>query len=383
MSTPQNKRDQRREARLAQIAQAQSSRRQAPQDTDDIADETSTEEKRAVTQVQQPAPSKAPIVQQSTNVSKSTTGAKSPADDKAPVSDKPLVTSTSSTSSKAPITNRTSSTSKSTTTGKTPVASKTPTRPTGAVQGTKTPTAAKSAGIPGSVSKDSSSKEKAPTAAIIPAEPRYITKRDLRRESRREELSRVQSARRQRIQAAKRQALIQRAAIAAIVVVVVVLLGIWLWNMTHAPSASSSISPSTAYGSTIQCQANEGTVTHYHADLQIYINGQNIAIPANIGITDQCLYWTHTHDELSHVIHIESPNANDSYRLGDFLSVWTKTPNRTLSFPGAKSIPDMTEKTFFGLPIDKDHPLTVWVDGKPITGDPYQMTKISGLSMVL
>lgn len=77
----------------------------------------------------------------------------------------------------------------------------------------------------------------------------------------------------------------------------------------------------------IQCNNVEQLVSHIHAHLDIFINGQPYTIPSQIGITDKCFYWLHTHDE-SGVIHIESPVAKD-YTIGQFFDIWNKKFSNT------------------------------------------------------
>jgi hypothetical protein len=77
----------------------------------------------------------------------------------------------------------------------------------------------------------------------------------------------------------------------------------------------------------IQCNNVEQLVSHIHAHLDIFINDQPYTIPSQIGITDKCFYWLHTHDE-SGVIHIESPVAKD-YTIGQFFDIWNKKFNNT------------------------------------------------------
>ena len=77
----------------------------------------------------------------------------------------------------------------------------------------------------------------------------------------------------------------------------------------------------------IQCNNVEQLVSHIHAHLDIFINGQPYTIPSQIGITDKCFYWLHTHDE-SGVIHIESPVAKD-YTIGQFFNIWNKKFSNT------------------------------------------------------
>lgn len=85
---------------------------------------------------------------------------------------------------------------------------------------------------------------------------------------------------------------------------------------------------------------------HIHPRLEIMINGQNVTVPAGIGITEQGMRVIHTHDE-SGRIHIESPRAHQFY-LKDFFSIWGER------FDG-KCISDYCE--------DHDHAIRLIVDG--------------------
>ena len=59
---------------------------------------------------------------------------------------------------------------------------------------------------------------------------------------------------------------------------------------------------------------------HLHATLVTVWNGQPEFLPANIGITPDCMRPTHTHDESS-AVHIEGPKEQ-KYTVGDFFTVW-------------------------------------------------------------
>jgi hypothetical protein len=67
----------------------------------------------------------------------------------------------------------------------------------------------------------------------------------------------------------------------------------------------------------------EAVATHYHSHLDIYADGKKIKVPALIGINIGAQYLTelHTHDTRG-VIHVESPNKNDHFTLGQFLAEW-------------------------------------------------------------
>ena len=74
----------------------------------------------------------------------------------------------------------------------------------------------------------------------------------------------------------------------------------------------------------ISCNTNEYTVLHNHAHLDVFVNGNSIIIPAQIGIVDNtCLYWLHTH-KIDGVIHMESPKSLE-FTLGQFVDIWKAT----------------------------------------------------------
>jgi hypothetical protein len=252
--------------------------------------------------------------------------------------------------------------------GKTTGQSKTPTTPTLSTKSTSakpTGSQVKSSARPEGVVTNAPADEAATT-------PPPQTKRDQRRLARQEQLARVQAEQRRHIQQAKQRELIQRVATGVIVALVVILLSVWLWNFIHAPASKSPTQSGIVvgtmmpdgYGSQIKCDSSEGSASQYHTALEIYINGSLQTIPADIGIQNNCLTWLHTHDTTS-IVYIESPVANAKYLLGDWFAVWGKYPSPT---QGALT-PDITHKTFFGQPIDAEHQVTVYVNGKQFNGD--------------
>lgn len=61
---------------------------------------------------------------------------------------------------------------------------------------------------------------------------------------------------------------------------------------------------------------------HWHTRLTVTVNGQDVPIPANVGIGTKKGEIQHTHDD-DGVIHIHAPNLNPKYRtLGYFFDVW-------------------------------------------------------------
>jgi hypothetical protein len=100
----------------------------------------------------------------------------------------------------------------------------------------------------------------------------------------------------------------------------------------------------------------EGTAKHFHAHLDVIVNGQKVPVPANLGIatSGQQLAELHTHDTTG-VLHIEAPTTNKRYTLGQLFDEWDV---------------QLTATSIGGLKTDAGHTLTAYVNGKPQPGDP-------------
>jgi hypothetical protein len=94
---------------------------------------------------------------------------------------------------------------------------------------------------------------------------------------------------------------------------------------------------------------------HHHDLLQIFVHGQPVTVPANIGIDQTAGYLTslHTHDT-SGIMHVESPEPRD-FTLGEFFDVW-----------GVR----LTSDCIGGDCNTGDNQLRAYVDGTPYAGDP-------------
>lgn len=167
------------------------------------------------------------------------------------------------------------------------------------------------------------------------------TKRDQRRETRREQfLQRQEERRRVRERALQVRRMRQGGFIGGGILLGVVL--IWaIVGFATAPHPKSPANGSPVDG--IACTGGETLTVHYHADLQIYVNGQPQAIPAGIGIvepdsaqagphlasngTSACIYALHTHDG-SGVIHVEAP-GNNTYTLGNVFDIWGRNLSKS------------------------------------------------------
>jgi hypothetical protein len=126
----------------------------------------------------------------------------------------------------------------------------------------------------------------------------------------------------------------------------------------------------------VPCDSLEHTQVHYHAALQITYLGNQVHLPANLGIvTDSagnvsCYYWLHVHAANQDTIHIESP-ASQTFTLGQFFAIWnawSKLGNGPSVSLDTKHVATFTLTSGESLLVYIDHQ-----DGKgpqPYTGDP-------------
>jgi hypothetical protein len=102
---------------------------------------------------------------------------------------------------------------------------------------------------------------------------------------------------------------------------------------------------------------------HIHAEVQIYLDGVPLVIPANVGVFGLAAYPLHTHD-FSGLMHVESVDVRQYY-VGDFFAIWNTTvlghadlaalgaaPYLTVTQNGATSVG-------FGLVPIHDHDIIV------------------------
>ncbi|MCL6594365.1 MAG: hypothetical protein K6T31_10345 [Alicyclobacillus sp.] len=113
---------------------------------------------------------------------------------------------------------------------------------------------------------------------------------------------------------------------------------------------------------------------HVHAHLSLWVNGQQVAIPAGVGIVQpgpkqagvigsgQAYYWLHTHDA-SGILHVEAPRQ-ESFTLGQFFDIWGEPLSRTqvAQFSG---------------------PVRVYVGGRLYAGDPRSILLTAHQQIVL
>ena len=114
---------------------------------------------------------------------------------------------------------------------------------------------------------------------------------------------------------------------------------------------------STAKKAGLQMLGNEMLQVHYHAHLDVIVDGQKVTVPQYIGIDEnaQTITALHTHDT-SGVLHIES-GEDIPFKLGQVFTEWGQPLSATQVGPVA---------------LGPDKVLKLIVNGKEVAGDPAQ-----------
>lgn len=105
----------------------------------------------------------------------------------------------------------------------------------------------------------------------------------------------------------------------------------------------------------LQVLVAEGQVQHTHQHLDVFVDGQPISVPADIGIdlVSGIISPIHTHDATG-IIHVESPIVRE-FTLGEFFDVW-----------GVRFDADCLG----GICDGNGRTMSVYLDGQAVTGDP-------------
>ena len=95
-------------------------------------------------------------------------------------------------------------------------------------------------------------------------------------------------------------------------------------GVNHWPVGDSATGAQGATTAGLDCLANPVETYHVHSHLSIFLNGEALSVPGEIGIVDQgandCFYPLHTHDR-SGKIHVEAA-APALFTLGQLFSIW-------------------------------------------------------------
>ncbi|HEX5157184.1 MAG TPA: hypothetical protein VFW17_08215 [Ktedonobacterales bacterium] len=203
------------------------------------------------------------------------------------------------------------------------------------------------------------------------------TKRDQRRDARRQQLQQRQLIRERERQRKIRNQRLRLAAFIGVPILLVALISVLLVATHQGPSPASSTGLSPASGQTVdgmQCTSSEQLVFHIHSYLEIYVDGKPVTVPPGAGIVapegsgetalasnglKTCIYPLHVHDTEPNIIHIESP-IQKTYTLGNFFDIWGQ-PLSATEMMGNKA--DSTHKLVFEV-FDASGKLT------QVTSDP-------------
>ncbi|GAA1439320.1 hypothetical protein [Nocardiopsis tropica] len=106
----------------------------------------------------------------------------------------------------------------------------------------------------------------------------------------------------------------------------------------------------------LRVEPMEGTAKHFHAHLDVIVDGEPVPVPANLGIhpSGGGMSELHTHDERG-VLHVEAPTADKRYTLGQVFTEWDVR---------------LDEDSLGGLEADEENSLRAYVDGELHEGDP-------------
>jgi hypothetical protein len=209
----------------------------------------------------------------------------------------------------------------------------------------------------------------AKTMSKLPPPP-PPTKRDQKREGRREELNRRIEERRQQREREQRSRRIKKWSMIGVpTAVVVIVVGIILYNTLFGPQVAPYFKGDPIDGITCGLEQSQ---THYHAHLQIYINGAQYPIPGDVGRQSAtgCFYWLHVHSDPGDegVIHVEAP-SNQNFTLKQFFDIWGQQLSAT---------------NLMGHQVDAKHKLTVYVynpDQQPTdSSQPFTVTPPNNLT---
>ncbi len=137
-----------------------------------------------------------------------------------------------------------------------------------------------------------------------------------------------------------------------------------------APAATASApAPSAGWGLAVQGGGDrikaagldvlraEGAAEHFHAHLDVLVDGKPVTVPADIGFSFNSagqpngISALHSHDETG-IIHIEAPTAGVTYTLGQFLTEWGVLDGTDANPGTAHSAQDGWKVAVNGVPHD-------------------------------
>jgi hypothetical protein len=143
--------------------------------------------------------------------------------------------------------------------------------------------------------------------------------------------------------------------------------GVPVQHVPDLASANSTVKGAPVDGITCRPTMDQGVSYHIHVHVAIFVNGQQVRLPAGAGIvppridepapggvfvddsSSSCLYWLHVHAN-DGIIHVEAPRQQN-FVLGQFFDIWGQPLSAHQVGPA-------------------QGPVTAFVNGKVWTGDP-------------
>ncbi len=115
---------------------------------------------------------------------------------------------------------------------------------------------------------------------------------------------------------------------------------------------------------------SEGSYVHIHPYVEIWVDGQNVTIPSDVGITQggSCLEPIHTHDATG-ILHLElsSSDLSHNWTLGDFFSIWQyscKVQSSSCPVVNGTARPVVFNQTdILGFRADSTHTVSLLING--------------------
>lgn len=112
-----------------------------------------------------------------------------------------------------------------------------------------------------------------------------------------------------------------------IIGIVIILGGLLYWSSSFQSGAQTTF----VEGTNVACLPNghQQLALHVHPTLAITVDGEPEPVPANIGITGNCMAEVHTHDA-SGTVHVETATAERFSKLSfaDLFAVWGQPVER-------------------------------------------------------
>lgn len=104
--------------------------------------------------------------------------------------------------------------------------------------------------------------------------------------------------------------------------IIVIAAGLIYWGGAAKRKEKVGLEDMSSREIALRSTTDMATEYHIHPELSIFVNGEEVLVPTNLGVTSTGMTAIHTHDERS-VIHVEAPIQKD-FTLGDFFAVWGK-----------------------------------------------------------